>query len=156
MPLHLRVGDHMKTTEQTDLALPLSPTAPQADDRALMPGEFAGMYQAGFEAGYRSGREAGYRQGLSDGFRSRAEFAGQLAAIEETLNGDAQQRAAVTRLPVEGQPATKNGPLDPDTRKLRVPGPARRVLLGMPCKTCRVYLMSDETHCPCCKQPVAA
>jgi hypothetical protein len=148
---------NMKTTDKSDLALPLSATAPQTDDRALMPGEFAGMYQAGFEAGYRSGREAGYQQGLSDGFRSKTEFRGQTATIEKTVDGDAHKlRVAVTPLPVEGQPATKNGPLDPDTRKLRVPRPPRRMLLGMPCKTCRVYLMSDETHCPCRKQPVVA
>ena len=143
----------MKTTDKSDIALPLT-TAPQADNHVLMPGEFAGMYQAGFEAGFRSGMEAGYQQGLSDGFRSKTEFAGQPAAIEETLDGDAHHRAAVTPFPVEGQPATKYGPLDPDTRK-RVPGPPRRMLLGMPCKHCRVYLMSDETHCPCCKQKVA-
>jgi len=147
----------MKKTDQSDLALPLLPTAPQADDHVLMPAEFAGMYQAGFEAGYRSGREAGYQQGLSDGFRSKTESATQPAAIEKTVESDMHKLgAAVTHFPVEGQPATKHGPLDPDTRKLRVPGPPRRMLLGMPCKTCRVYLMSDETHCPCCKQPVAA
>jgi len=147
----------MKTTDKSDIALPLLATAPQTDDHALMPAEFAGMYQAGFEAGYRSGRETGYHQGLSDGFRSKTESAAQPAAIEKMVDGDTHKASvAVTRLPVEGQPATKNGPLDPDTRKLRVPGPPRRMLLGMPCKTCRVYLMSDETHCPCCKQPVAA
>ena len=146
----------MKSTDKSDIALPLA-TAPQADDHVLMPAEFAGMYQAGFEAGYRSGREAGYQQGLSDGFRSKTEFAAQPAAIEKTVEGDMHKLgAAVTPFPVEGQPATKNGPLDPDTRKLRVPGPPRRMLLGMPCKTCRVYLMSDETHCPCCKQKVIA
>jgi len=146
----------MKTTDKSDIALPLT-TAPQADNHVLMPGEFAGMYQAGFEAGFRSGMEAGYQQGLSDGFRSKTEFAGQPAAIEKTVDGDAHKlRVAVTPLPVEGQPATKNGPLDPDTRKLRVSGPPRRMLLGMPCKTCWVYLMSGETHCPCCRQPVAA
>jgi hypothetical protein len=146
----------MKPTDKSDIALPLSSTASQADDHVLMPGEFAGMYQAGFEAGCSSGREAGYQQGFSDGFRNKTEFAGQTAAIEKTVDRDAHKlRVAVTPLPVEGQPATKNGPLDPDTRKPRVPGPPRRVLLGMPCKTCRVYLMSDETHCPCCKQKVA-
>ena len=145
----------MKKTDQSALALPLTPALPQADTRALMPGEFAGMYQSGFEAGYNSGREAGYQQGFDDGFSSKREFAGQPAAIDETPNGDAQKRVAVTPFPVEGQPATKNGPLDPDTRK-RVPGPPRRMLLGMPCKHCRVYLKSDETHCPCCKQAVSS
>ncbi len=41
---------------------------------------------------------------------------------------------------VEGKPAPKVGP--------------RRMLLGMPCVRCRVYLLSEETHCPCCKQAV--
>jgi hypothetical protein len=49
----------MKTSETTDIALPLSPQVSQGDgDHAVMPGEFAGMYQAGFEAGYDPGREA--------------------------------------------------------------------------------------------------
>jgi hypothetical protein len=30
------------------------------------------------------------------------------------------------------------------------------MLLGMPCASCRVYLLSDETHCSCLKQPRAA
>ena len=144
----------MRTPEKSDIALPPMSELSCDPAHALMPAEFAGMYQSGFEAGYKSGREAGYQQGFHDGFSSKREFAGQPAAIDETPNGDAQKRVAVTPLPVEGQPATKNGPLDPDTRK-RVPGPPRRMLLGMPCKHCRVYLMSDETHCPCCKQKVA-
>jgi hypothetical protein len=148
----------MKKTDQPGLALPLAPALPQADDDALMPGEFAGMYQAGFEAGYKSGRESGYQQGFNDGF-SKREFASQPAASqgasEKTPSDDARERVGVTPFPVEGQPATKNGPLGPDTRN-RVPGPPSRMLLGMPCKHCRVYLMSGETHCPCCKEKVAS
>ena len=39
----------MKTNQQSDIALPLSPQVSQAggEDHAVMPGEFAGMYQAG-------------------------------------------------------------------------------------------------------------
>jgi hypothetical protein len=127
----------MKTNEKIDTALPLSPTISQADDHAAMPGEFAGMFQAGFESGYRSGREAGYQKGFVEGY----------AAVHQTPNNGAaldldtrKARAPGAMQAVEGKSAPKVGP--------------RRMLLGMPCKTCRVYLMSDETHCPSCKQPV--
>src|SRR5439155_10372068 len=114
---------------QSDIALPLSPQVSQAggEDHAVMPGEFAGMYQAGFEAGYKSGKEAGYRQGLSE---SRA-------AVHQGPNN-----GAVTKSAIDGKPVPKVGP--------------RRMLLGMPCERCRVYLTSDETCCPCCRQPRAA
>jgi hypothetical protein len=84
------------------------------------------MYQAGFEAGYKGGREAGYRQGFKEG----------TAAVQLSPNGASEATAC------EGKPALNHGP--------------RRILLGMPCATCRVYLMRGETHCPCCKQPVIA
>ena len=142
----------MKTNKKIDTVPPLTPEILRGDE--LMPAEFAGMYQSGFEAGYKSGREAGYQQGFNDGHSSNREFAGQTAAIDKTLDDVPKAHVAVTPLPVEGQPAPKHGPLDPDTRK-RVPGPPRRMLLGMPCKQCRVYLMSDEKHCPCCKQKAA-
>jgi hypothetical protein len=111
------------------MALPLSPTISEqyGEDHVVMPGEFAGMYQAGFEAGYREGREAGYRQGF------REDMA---AAQQGPSNG------AVTKSVIEGKPVPKVGP--------------RRMLLGMPCERCRVYLLSDETSCPCCKQPRVA
>jgi hypothetical protein len=117
----------MKTNEKTDTALTLSPTISQADDHAAMPGEFAGMYQAGFESGYKRGREAGYRQGFNEG----------TAAVHQDPNNGAGIKIAL-----EGKPAPKVGP--------------RRMLLGMPCVRCRVYLLSDETYCPCCKQAVTA
>ena len=147
----------MNTKVQTELTLPLTPVLLPSGDHALMPGEFAGMYQAGFEAGYKSGREAGYQQGFNDGSSSNRGFSGQPAALqgasEVTPIDDARERVAVTPFPVEGQPATRHRPLEPDTRN-GVPGRPRRTLLGMPCKHCRVYLMSDEKHCPCCKQKV--
>jgi hypothetical protein len=86
--------------------------------------ESAGMYQAGFEAGYRSGSEAGYQQGFAEGN----------AAAHQGPNGASESTMTVVK------PAPKNG--------------SRRMLLGMPCKACRVYLLSEETYCPCCKQPV--
>ena len=118
----------MKTSEQTDIALPLSPEVSRrhGEDHAVMPGEFAGMYQAGFEAGYKSGKEAGYRQSSNE---SRA-------AVHQGPNGVAIEAA------VAGKPAPKFAP--------------RRMLLGMPCERCRVYLLSEETHCPWCKQAQAA
>ncbi len=117
----------MKTNENTDTAMTLSMAVSSADDHTVMPGEFAGMYQAGFESGYKHGREAGYRQGFNEG----------TAAVHQGPNN-----GAATKTAVEGKPAAKVG--------------LRRMLLGMPCVRCRVYLLSEETHCPCCKQPVKA
>jgi hypothetical protein len=115
----------MNTTEETSIALPPSTAISAGDGEGHgMPGEFAGMYQAGFEAGYKGGREAGYRQGFNVG----------TAAVQQSPNGASEATAN------EGKPAPNIGP--------------RRILLGMPCATCRVYLMRGETHCPCCKQPV--
>ena len=116
----------MKTTEDIDSASPLSPAIPEVHDPHVMPGEFAGMYQAGFDAGYKSGKEAGYRESFNE---SRA-------AVHQGPNGVAIKAA------VAGKPAPKLGP--------------RRMLLGMPCERCRVYLLSEETHCPWCKQAQAA
>jgi hypothetical protein len=127
----------MKTNEKTNRALTLSLPVSKDDGASSMPEAFAGMFQAGFESGYHSGREAGYQKGFVEGY----------AAVHQGPNNGAA--------------------LDPDTRKARAPGAMqavegksapkvgpRRMLLGMPCKTCRVYLMRDETHCPSCKQPV--
>jgi hypothetical protein len=132
----------MKTNEKTDVALPLSPQVSQGhgEDHAAMPGEFAGMYQVGFEAGYEQGREAGYQQGFGEG---------RAAVQQGPSNG------AATKQAIDGKPAPEVGPrLDPVAEKARVTGGPRRMLLGMPCQRCRVYLLSDETCCPCCKQPV--
>ena len=118
-------------TEKTALALPLSPAISQAnghcEDHGVMPGEFVGMYQAGFDAGYEQGRETGYRQGFNE----------RDAAVQPGANN-----GAAVKLAVEGKPAPGSGP--------------RQRLLGMPCRSCRVYLLNDETCCPCCKQPRAA
>src|SRR5437667_9035851 len=112
----------MKTSEQTDIALPLSPEVSRrhGEDHAVMPGEFAGMYQAGFDAGYKSGKQAGYRQGFNE----------STTAVQQGVDNEAALQSAV-----KGKPAARNGPL--------------RMLLGMPCVRCRVYLLSEETHCPC-------
>jgi hypothetical protein len=142
----------MKKTDQSDLTLPLTAALSKADDCAFMPGEFAGMYQAGFEAGCKSAREAGYQQGFHDGFSSKRELAGQRATIDQMPNAGARDLVAVTPLPVEGQPATKRGPLDPDTRKC-VSGPSRRRLLGLPCTSCRCFFYADEARCPICHTP---
>ena len=121
----------MKTTDKTDITLPLSPTISEVHghiaDHGVVPGEFAGCIRAGFESGYKHGREAGCRQG----------FNGNTAAVHQGPNNGAAIKVAL-----EGKPAPKIGP--------------RRVLLGMPCVRCQVYLLSEETHCPCCKQPRAA
>ena len=116
----------MNTNQKSDLELPPSLALSQSEAHAVMPGEFAGMYQAGFEAGFKSGREAGYQQTFKE----------SIAAVHQGPNGASEATA------VKGKPALKDGP--------------RRMLLGMPCKNCRMYLMSNEPHCPCCKQPRAA
>jgi hypothetical protein len=119
----------MKTHKKSDITLPLPPQVSQGhgEDHAAMPGEFAGMYQSGFEAGYKNGKEAGYRQGFSE----------STAAVQQGPDNGAAVKSAV-----KGKPAPKVGP--------------RRMLLGMPCVRCRVYLLSEETHCPCCKEARAA
>ena len=116
----------MRTIEESEVALQLSPTISQVsgEEHSVMPSEFAGMYQAGFDSGYKRGREAGYRQGFNEG----------TAAVQQSPNGASEE--TVTK----GKPAPNNGP--------------RRILLGMPCAGCRVYLMRGETYCPCCKHPV--
>jgi hypothetical protein len=117
----------MKTNEKTDTAITISATISQGEAHSVMPGEFAGMYQAGFESGYKRGKEAGYRQGFNEG----------TAAVHQGPNNGVAIKVAL-----ESKPAPKVGP--------------RRMLLGMPCARCRVYLLSEETHCPCCKQAVTA
>ena len=112
----------MSTIDKTEFVLPRTPSIPESrDDNALMPAEFAGMYQSGFEAGYKRGHETGYDKGFSAG----------MAAVRQGPNNGASSA-------VEGKPAPKAGP--------------RRMLLGMPCKSCHIYLLSDETQCPSCKQ----
>jgi len=106
-----------------------------------MPEGFGALYQAAYESGYASGWDAGHRRGFAEGFA--------------TAHKDAPNSAAVT-LTFEGKPAPKNEPQDPDTQKLRVSGTPRRMLLGMPCPNCRVYLHIDERHCPTCKRPVGS
>src|SRR6266581_1922811 len=130
----------MNTAEKIEIDLPLSPFSQTNVETHDQPGEFAGMYHAGFESGYKRGKEAGYRQGFNEG----------TAAVQQGPNN-----GAATKTAVEGKPVPKVGPpLDPTTRKARVSGAPRRMLLGMPCVRCRVYLLSEETHCPCCKQAV--
>jgi hypothetical protein len=117
----------MKTNEKTDTVLALTLPVAQGDGLSSMPEAFEGVFQAGFESGYSSGRDAGYRQGFAEGFAA--------------AHKDAPSSAAVTPA-LEGKPAQKGGP--------------RRMLVGMPCVRCRLYLHSDETHCPCCQQARAA
>jgi hypothetical protein len=75
--------------------------------------------------------EAGYKEGWEAGYREA--FSKSIAA------GQCPNRA-LTRASKEGEPAPKTG--------------LRRMLLGMPCRNCGVYLLSHETHCPCCRQLV--
>ena len=85
-------------------------------DISPIPGEFAGMYRAGFEAGYANGHETGFQEGY--------------AAV--------QNSGAVTPV-AGGKPASRPGP--------------RRMLLGMPCPKCRIYLHTGESACPSCGLP---
>ena len=74
---------------------------------------------------YRAGYEAGFISGPDAGFRE-----GYAAAHQGPNNGAAVTSAA------DAKTAPKGGP--------------RRLLLGMPCQKCGIYLRSVETHCPSC------
>jgi hypothetical protein len=93
-----------------------------------MPEEFAGLYQAGYEAGFASGRDAGFRQGYQAGFGDgrRQDDAGSAAAAAAVENGSENVAAM---------------------------GKVR--LFGLPCTKCRRLMFSDETRCPYCKAPRA-
>ena len=126
----------MKTIEKTDITLELAQVSP-LDNHATMPEEFAGMYQAGYEAGAASGKEAGYRQGFGEGYAA-AHLGKKNGAALDFDARELRVPGPGTAAAIEGKPAPKYGP--------------RRMLLGMPCPNCRVYLLSEETRCPCCKQ----
>ena len=111
----------MKTNEKTDTVLPLAIPISSGDGLSSIPEAFAGIYQAGFGSGYSSGREAGYQKGFAEGYA---------AAHQGPTNGAAGTSAAETTTALKGGP--------------------RRMLLGMPCPKCRVYLHDGETHCPSC------
>jgi hypothetical protein len=111
----------MNTNEKTDTALPLALPVSKGDGLSSMPEAFEGVFQAGFESGYSSGRDAGYQKGFAEGYAAAHKGAPNSAAVTPAL---------------EGKPAQKSGP--------------RRMLLGMPCPKCRVYLHDGETHCPSC------
>ena len=111
----------MKTNEKIDTALPLAMPVSKGDGLSSMPEAFAGVFQAGFEAGYNSGRDAGYQKGFGEGYA---------AAHQGPTNGAAVTSAA------DAKTAPKRGP--------------RRMLLGMPCAKCGIYLYSEETNCPGC------
>lgn len=108
-------------------AITLPCSRPHGEDHCVMPSGFGDLYHEGLEAGYKAGHEAGYEKGF---------VAGMAAVRQGPLNGAAPTAA------VEGKPAPKTGP--------------RRMLIGMPCKRCRVYLLSDDACCPCCRQPRVA
>ena len=74
---------------------------------------------------YRAGYEAGFIGGQEAGFKE-----GYAAAHQGPTNGAAVTSASETKT------APKGG--------------LRRMLLGMPCPKCRVYLHDGETHCPSC------
>ena len=94
----------------------------------LSPQDYDAM-PAEFAGMYQSGFESGYKHGHEAGYDKG--FAAGMAAIRQGSSNGAT-------LVVEGKPAPKAG--------------SRRMLLGMPCKSCHIYLLSDETLCPCCKQ----
>src|SRR5437016_7288358 len=74
---------------------------------------------------YQAGFESGFSSGREAGFRE-----GYAAAHQGPNNGAAVTSAA------DAKTAPKGGP--------------RRLLLGMPCQKCGIYLRSVETHCPSC------
>ena len=113
----------MNTDEKTDTVLELALPGSKGDGISTISEAFSGGYQVGFESGYDSGRDAGFRHGFEEGY----------AAAHKGPSG-----AAVTSA-VEVKTAPKGGP--------------RRMLLGMPCHKCGIYLRSEETHCPSCGLP---
>ena len=96
---------------------------------ALEQGEDHATMPGEFAGMYQSGFEAGYKSGHETGYDKG--FVAGMAAVRQSPSKGATSV-------VEGKPALKPGP--------------RRMLLGMPCTNCRIYLSSDETQCPCCKQ----
>ena len=73
---------------------------------------------------YRAGYEAGYASGRETGFKEG------YAAV--------QNSGAVTTV-AGGKTASRPGP--------------RRMLLGMPCLKCRIYLHAGDSACPSCGLP---
>ena len=118
--------DIMHTIERTNGSAVMQNS--KGDGVIPMPEEFAGLYQAGYEAGFASGREAGFRQGYQAGF------------------GDGRRQddacSAATAAAVENAPKIGAGM-----------GKAR--LFGLPCTKCRRLMYSDETSCAYCKAPQA-
>jgi hypothetical protein len=118
----MKVLDRMASSEITSQR-----TSGSDHDVPPMPGEFAGLYQAGYEAGFASGHEAGYRQGL------------QAGRLEGFAAGDRNQNG---NPPATAAPESNSIP--------------RSRLFGLPCTKCRRLMYSDETRCPYCKAPRAA
>ena len=115
----------MKTSDKSNGSLRLAEPA-NGHDHSSMLGEFAGLYQVGYEAGFASGRESGYRRGYEAGFedgRRQGDDNGAPAAVE-------------------------NAPAN-----VAAMGKVR--LFGLPCTKCRRLMFSDETKCPYCKAPRA-
>jgi hypothetical protein len=109
--------------------IPSQRTSGNIHDVNPMPEEFAGLYQAGYEAGFSSGHEAGYRQGVQAG---RLEG---LAAADQNQNGHSPTVAA------------------PESNAVSI---SRSRLFGLPCSKCRRLMYSDEIRCSYCKAPRAA
>jgi hypothetical protein len=78
-----------------------------------------------FAGMYRAGYEAGYASGREMGFKEG------YAAVQ-------QHSSAVTPV-AGGKTASKPGP--------------RRMLVGMPCPKCRIYLHTGDSTCPSCGLP---
>jgi len=116
----------MKKPEKTNgsQALVQHGTNGNADGLSPMPDGFAGLYQAGYEAGYASGREAGYGRGYEAGY------------------ADGRKHSNVSTDTVAAVPTNAS--------VIRRP---RRLLLGLPCPNCRIYSSTEEALCPCCKTP---
>jgi hypothetical protein len=114
----------MNANSKTDTALPMAVPV-SADVASSMPEAFVGVFLVGFEAGYSIGNDTGYRNGFAEGYAAAHKDAPVISAVTTAF---------------EGKPAPKHGP--------------RRMLLGMPCPKCKVYLHTDETNCPSCKQRV--
>ena len=121
----------MNTTEKTNNSHRLALAYPAvgigvrhgaaSDGNQDEPSPIPGKFLGQYRAGYEAGFVGGHEAGFKEGYA---------AAHQGPTNGAAGTSAAETKTVPKGG--------------------LRRMLLGMPCPKCRVYLHDGETHCPSC------
>ncbi len=122
----------MKTIEESNGSLTLAqPT--NGHDYSSISGEFAGLYQAGYEAGFAGGRESGYRRGYEAGFEDGRRQDYSASAVENAL----EIGAGMGKARLFGLPCTKCRRLmySDETSCAYCKAP-RAMLVGPPSATC--------------------